>query len=96
MEVSVQLACPCRPGFCYKNQISLAQHKRTKIHKTWESLQENKQDKVRSKQFENEIERLKRRLTHKEEIETELLTRIHQLEHERDSWKSQLDGVYVN
>ena len=96
MEVSVQLTCPCRPGFLYKNAVSLIQHKRSKIHKTWESLQENKQDKVRSKQFENEIERLKRRLTHKEEVESELLARIHQLEYERDYWKAQMDGVYVN
>lgn len=92
MEVSVQLTCPCRPGFCYKNAVSLAQHKRSKIHKTWESLQENKQDKIRSKQFENEIERLKARLVHKEQVEA----RIFQLERERDYWKSQLDGVYVN
>ena len=96
MEVSIQLACPCRPGFSYKNQISLLQHKRSKIHKTWESLQENKEDKIRSKQFENEIERLKRRLAHKEEVESELLARIHQLEYERDYWKGQLNGVYVN
>jgi len=96
MEVSVQLTCPCRPGFCYKNAVSLVQHKRSKIHKTWEALQENKQDKVRSKQFENEIERLKSRLTHKELIEVELLNRIFHLENERDYWKAQMDGVYVN
>jgi len=76
--------------------VSLVQHKRSKIHKTWEALQENKQDKVRSKQFENEIERLKSRLTHKELIEVELLNRIFHLENERDYWKAQMDGVYVN
>jgi len=96
MEVSVQLVCPCRPGFCYKNAISLAQHKRSKIHKAWEALQENKQDKIRSKQFENEIERLKARLVHKEQVEVELIARIFQLERERDYWKEQLNGVYVN
>jgi len=96
MEVSVQLTCPCRPGFLYKNGVSLAQHKRSKIHKTWEALQENKQDKARSKHFENEIERLKSRLVHKENIEVELLNRIFHLERERDYWKAQMDGVYVN
>ena len=36
----------------------------------------HKHDKVRSKEFENEIERLKRRLIHKEAVEVELLNRI--------------------
>jgi len=96
MEVSVQLTCPCRPGFFYKNIISLSQHKKSKLHKSWEAVQENKHDKIRSKQFENEIERLKDKLVHKENIEAELLARIHQLEYERDYWKAQLHGVYVN
>ena len=92
MEVSVQLTCPCRPGFCYKNAMSLVQHKRSRIHKTWEDTQVHKHDKIRSKEFENEIERLKRRLAHKEEVEVELLNRIHQLEGELKYY----EGVYVN
>ena len=95
MELSVQLSCPCRPGFFYKNQVSLYQHKRTKLHKTWEAGQDHKQDRIRSKEFENEIERLKRRITHKEEVETELLNRIRQLEHELMYWKKAYEGVYV-
>lgn len=96
MELSVQLVCPCRPGFVYKNQVSLYQHKKSKIHKAWEALQENKNDKLRSKEFENEIERLKRRLHHKEAVEVELLNRIHSLECEVDYWKKTYEGVYVN
>ncbi len=96
MELSVQLTCPCRPGFSYKNEVSMAHHKKTKLHKTWESLQENKQDKVRSKEFENEIERLKRRLIHKEAVEVALLNRINQLEEELVYWKTSCEGVYVN
>lgn len=96
MEICVQLSCPCRPGFMYKNKESLHQHKRTKLHKMWEASQDHKQDRIRSKEFENEIERLKQRLTHKENIEKELLARIHYLEEERDYWKSHLDGIYVN
>jgi hypothetical protein len=96
MEVVTHLTCKCRPGFFYKNQVSLHQHKRTKLHRTWEALQENRHDKVRSKEFENENERLKRRLAHKEEVEAELVNRIHQLEYECQYWKKQLEGVYVN
>lgn len=92
MELTVQLSCPCRPEFSYKNETSLRQHKKSKLHKTWEDNQVHKHDKVRSKEFENEIERLKRRLAHKEEIEVELLNRIHQLEGELKYY----EGVYVN
>lgn len=96
MELSVQLTCPCRPIFSYKNEISLAAHKKTKLHKTWEASQDHKQDKVRSKEFENEIERLKRRIIHKEEVERALLSRIHQLEADVQYWRSMCEGVYVN
>jgi len=95
MELCVQLSCPCRPAFQYKTPASLAAHKKTKLHKSWEMTQENKQDKIRSKDFENEIERLKRRLEHKEEIETELIARIHQLEYELTYWKKSSEGVYL-
>jgi chromosome segregation ATPase len=57
---------------------------------------EVKDVRVQSKQFENEIERLKRRLVHKEEVEVELLNRIHQLEEEVQYWKAACEGVYVN
>lgn len=93
MEVSTLLTCPCRPNFTYKN---LAQHKKSKMHLAWEASREVKDVRVQSKQFENEIERLKRRLNHKEEVEVELLTRIHQLEGEVEYWKAACDGVYVN
>jgi hypothetical protein len=87
MEISVQLSCPCKPEFVYKNQNSFSQHKKTKCHRLWEQAQENKSDKLRSKEFENEIERLKNRLVHKEQIERELLCRIRQIEQERDYWR---------
>jgi hypothetical protein len=93
MELSIQLTCPCRPGFTYKN---LATHKRSKLHQTWEANQVHKHDKVRSKEFENEIERLKRRLTHKEAVEVELLNRIHGLEKDVVYWKGVSDVLYVN
>jgi hypothetical protein len=87
--LTLQMACPCRPGFTYKN---LAIHKKSKLHQTWEANQVHKYDKARSKEFENEIERLKRRLIHKEAIEVELLNRIRQLEGELKYY----EGVYVN
>jgi hypothetical protein len=93
MDVTITQECPCRPGFIYKN---MSLHKKSNMHKSWESRQEVKDVRVQSKQFENEIERLKRRLVHKDQIEEELLARIHQLEYERDYWKKQLNGVYVN
>lgn len=96
MELAAQLSCQCRPGFFYKNQVSLYQHKRTKLHKTWEALQDGRNDKVRSKEFENENEGLRRLLMHKEEVEIALMDRIRQLEHECKYWKKRLEGVYVD
>lgn len=96
MDLVVQLTCHCRPGFVYKNRESLCQHKRSKQHKAWEALKDQKQDKVRSKEFENEIERFKRRMEHKEAVEAELLNRIRHLESEVIYWKNLCDGVYVN
>ena len=93
MEVSTLLTCPCRPDFTYKN---LAQHRKSKMHLAWEASKEVKDVRVQSKQFENEIERLKRRLTHKEAVEVELLNRIHQLEYDVQYWKNACKGVYVN
>jgi chromosome segregation ATPase len=66
------------------------------MHLAWEASKEVKDVRVQSKQFENEIERLKRRLVHKEEVEVELLNRIHQLEGDVEYWKAACDGVYVN
>ena len=95
MEISLNLVCPCRPGFTYKNTTSLAIHKKTKSHRAWETTQEVKDVRVQSKHFENEIERLKNRLAHKEELESVLLGRIQALEQEIVYLKTQLDGVYV-
>lgn len=66
MELSFELACPCRPGFVYKNATSLAVHKG---HKARETTQEVR---VQSKN----------RLSHKEELESVLLRRIQVLEEE--------------
>ena len=74
----------------------MSMHRKSKMHKAWESSQEVKDVRVQSKKFENEIERLNRRLSHKEDVETELLARIRQLEYEITYWKKQSDGVYVN
>jgi len=93
MEVSTLLTCPCRPNFTYKN---LAQHKKSKMHLAWEASKEVKDVRVQSKQFENEIERLKRRLLHKEAVEMALLNRINRLEEEVLYWKTACEGVYVN
>ena len=93
MEVSPTHQCPCRPGFIYKN---MTLHRKSKMHQQWESRQEVKDVRVQSKQFENEIERLKMKIVHKEKVEAELLERIHQLEYESQYWKKQLEGVYVN
>jgi hypothetical protein len=51
MEVSTTFTCPCRPGFTYK---SLGAHKKTKMHLAYEKIQEVKDVRVQSKQFENE------------------------------------------
>jgi len=80
MEVATFLQCPCKPGFFYKNSSSLKTHYKTKIHQNYESVQEIKDIRIKAKQFENEIERLKTRLVHKEQIEIELLRRISELE----------------
>jgi chromosome segregation ATPase len=66
------------------------------MHLAWEAAKEVKDVRVQSKQFENEIERLKRRLNHKEAVEIALMNRINQLEEELDYWKTAYDGVYVN
>lgn len=91
-DVSTLLTCPCRPNFTYKN---LAQHKKTKLHQAWENSKELKDTRVQSKQFENEVERLKRRLEHKEKVEVELLNRIRQLELEIQYLKTSYNGVYL-
>jgi hypothetical protein len=77
MEVSSTFTCPCRPGFTYK---SLEAHKKTKMHLAYEKIQEVKDVRVQSKQFENEIERLKNKLIQRELVEAELLVRIRILE----------------
>ena len=91
--LSTLLTCPCRPNFTYKN---LSQHRKSKMHLAWEASKEVKDVRVQSKQFENEIERLKRRVTHKEAVEVALLNRIDQLEEEVLYWKTACEGVYVN
>ncbi len=78
---TVSLTCPCRPGFVYKNASTLAIHKKTsKTHQNWVNINERKDALSRSKDFENEIERLRCRLEHKEQIEKQLLARISFLE----------------
>jgi hypothetical protein len=86
MEVSTTFTCPCRPGFTYK---SLGAHKKTKMHLAYEKVQEVKDVRVQSKQFENEIERLKHKLVQRELVEVELLTRIRTLENSVTYWKNQ-------
>lgn len=92
MEVAVPLQCPCRPGFLYKD---LRVHHKSKMHQAWESTKDIKDIRIKSKQFENEIERLKRRLAHKEDVETELMCRIRTLERDVEYWKKTTDGVYI-
>jgi hypothetical protein len=80
MEVSTILQCECKPGFFYKNANGLKAHQKTKMHLAWETVKEVRDVRVLSKQYENEIERLKARLAHKEDIEIQLLRRITELE----------------
>lgn len=82
MEVSLTHQCLCRPGFMYKN---MAQHKKTKMHQAWETSLEVKDVRGRSKHFENEIERLRHTIEHKEAVEKILLAQIEQL---RESLKN--------
>lgn len=96
MDVSVQLECPCKPGFLYKSQATFKVHKKSKAHTLWAALEDNKNDRARSKDFENQLERLTRRLEHKERIEEELLARIRTLEEEVKYWKSTCEGVYLD
>jgi hypothetical protein len=65
------------------------------MHLAWETSREVKDVRVQSKQFENEIERLKTRLEHKVQIEIELVNRIRQLELDVEYWKKVSDGVYL-
>ena len=85
MEVSTVLQCPCRPGFTYKN---LAQHKKTKMHLAWETTLEVKDVRVQSKHFENEIERLRHTIEHKDAVEKILSARIVQLLEEIETLKN--------
>ena len=77
MEVSKTFTCPCRPGF---NYVNIMAHRKTKMHQAWEAEKDSRDVRARAKQFENEIERLKNRLIHRENVEKELLARIHVLE----------------
>jgi hypothetical protein len=65
------------------------------MHRTWESLQEIRDVRASSKTFENEIERLKRRLAQKEALEAVLLKRIQELEEAIEYWKSYFDERFV-
>jgi predicted nucleic acid-binding Zn-ribbon protein len=65
------------------------------MHQAWETSKEVKDVRVQSKHFENEIERLKNRLEHKDQVEIELLNRIRQLESDVQYWKQASEGVYV-
>jgi hypothetical protein len=65
------------------------------MHQAWETSKEVKDVRVQSKHFENEIERLKNRLEHKESVEIELLNRIRQLELDVQYWKQASEGIYV-
>jgi len=59
------------------------------MHLAYEKIQEVKDVRVQSKQFENEIERLKHKLVQRELVEIELLTRIRTLENSVTYWKNQ-------
>jgi septal ring factor EnvC (AmiA/AmiB activator) len=61
----------------------------------WTALEDNKNDRARSKNFENQLERLEHRLEHKERIEKELLARIKTLEENVNYWKNACEGVYI-
>jgi hypothetical protein len=89
MEIATSLQCPCRPGFNYKNDACLAVHKKTKLHKAWETKQEVKDVRTMTKKLEN-------KLAQKEAVEKVLLERIQILEETNAYLKAQLKGVYIN
>ena len=66
------------------------------MHLAWETSQDVKDVRVKSKQYENEVERLKNRLIHRENVEAELLAHIRTLEESVAYWKKQSEGVYIN
>ncbi len=65
------------------------------MHKSWETVQENKNAIIRAKEFENEIYRLKNRLKHKDDVENALMGRINQLESEIEYWKAYYAQTYI-
>jgi hypothetical protein len=62
------------------------------MHLAWVARQELKDTRVQSKQYENELERIRR---HKDAIEAELIARIQQLEREVAYWRSASSGVFL-
>ena len=78
------LSCPCKPGFNYKTPTTFNAHKLNKKHLAWESTQDQKNQRVLTKQLENEVERLKNKLLQREKVENELLNRISDLEKQID------------
>jgi len=66
------------------------------MHIAWETAQDVRVVRVNSKKYENEVERLKNSLVHRENIEAELLARIRTLEESVKYWQKQCEGIYVN
>ncbi len=79
-QVSVTRTCPCRPDFTWKTNTTYTRHFSNETHKKWVTANERKDAMSRSKEFENEIERLRHKLEHKEQVEKQLLARISFLE----------------
>lgn len=73
------MSCPCRPGFLYASKDSLNQHRRSAKHKLWESSEDIRDVRARSKDFENENHRLKIKTTSLEMRISELVSEINQL-----------------
>lgn len=63
MEVVESLECECN-GRLYPNRTALNAHKRTKLHKNWETENELHDIRCRCKKLENENEALKYDLNH--------------------------------
>lgn len=94
MEVTCTFACECRPGFQYKSKETLDTHKKSKMHAAYVVANDLKNTQVRSKDFENRIERMKYAQEQQSDVERELLARIVQLNKENDWLRTQLKSTY--
>jgi len=94
LDVACAYVCECRPGFQYKSKGALDTHKKSKMHTAYLVANDLKHTQVRSKDFENRIERMKYALEQQTDVERELLARIVQLNKENEWLRTELKSTY--